>query len=299
MSEYGAGTLFLSVTFERFLQAHGLMRECMLVQVTGVMVNLALDPLLIFVLDLGLVGAGLGTVLGQVASGALALGFYLRGVGMPIEVRPNAASCRDTYAVALPVILTELSESIMMFVLGGVAGRTDPLFMVTFTTYYKLWVFVFLAMNGFGQGLIPLVGYNAGRGDANRVRAIARYGARVVAAGMLVCTLAFVLLWRPMLWAFKADATMYGYGAHVFRQMALGFVFCGVANTLALCCTATGNGRVLMVATYLRQLIVPLPFFALIMGTAGVSWACLAFVAGDVCAALYARSAWGRASLRG
>jgi hypothetical protein len=53
---------------------------------------------------------------------------------------------------------------------------------------------------------------------------------------MLVCTLAFVLLWRPMLWTFKADATMYGYGAHVFRQMALGFVFCGVANTLALCC---------------------------------------------------------------
>lgn len=291
----GAGTLFLSVTFERFLQAHGLMRECMLVQVTGVVVNLALDPLLIFVLDLGLVGAGLGTVLGQVASGALALGFYLRGVGMPIEVRPNAASCCDTYAVALPVILTELSESIMMFVLGGVAGRTDPLFMVTFTTYYKLWVFVFLAMNGFGQGLIPLVGYNVGRGDADRVRAIARYGARVVAAGMLVCTLVFVLLWRPMLWAFKADATMYGYGAHVFRQMALGFVFCGVANTLALCCTATGNGRVLMVATYLRQLIVPLPLFALIMGTAGVSWACLAFVAGDVCAALYARSAWGRA----
>ena len=86
-----------------------------------------------------------------------------------------------------------------------------------------------------------------------------------------------------------------GRGAHVFRQMALGFVFCGVANTLALCCTATGNGRVLMVATYLRQLIVPLPLFALIMGAAGVSWACLAFVAGDVCAALYARSAWGRA----
>jgi len=158
----GAGTLFLSVTFVRFLQAHGLMRECMLVQVTGVVVNLALDPLLIFVLDLGLVGAGLGTVLGQVASGALALGFYLRGVGMSIEVRPNAASCCDTCAVALPVILTELSESIMMFVLGGVAGLTDPL-------------------------------------------------------------------------------------------------------------------------------------FALIMGTAGVSWACLAFVAGDVCAALYARSAWGRA----
>jgi Na+-driven multidrug efflux pump len=70
----GAGTLFLSVTFERFLQAHGLMRECMLVQITGVVVNLALDPLLIFVVDLGLVGAGLGTVLGQVASGALALG---------------------------------------------------------------------------------------------------------------------------------------------------------------------------------------------------------------------------------
>lgn len=112
---------------------------------------------------------------------------------------------------------------------------------------------------------------------------------------MLVCTLAFVLLWRPMLWAFKADATMYGYGAHVFRQMALGFTFCGVANTLALCCTATGDGRALMVATYLRQLIVPLPLFALIMGTAGVSWACLAFVAGDVCAALYARGAWGRA----
>ena len=152
-----------------------------------------------------------------------------------------------------------------------------------------------LAINGFGQGLIPLVGYNAGRGDADRVRAIARYGARVVAAGMLVCTLVFVLLWRPMLWAFKADATMYGYGAHVFRQMALGFVFCGVANTLALCCTAIGDGRVLMVATYLRQLIVPLPLFALIMGMVGVSWACLAFVAGDVCAALYARSAWGRA----
>ena len=99
----GAGTLFLSVTFERFPQAHGLMRECMLVQVTGVVVNLALDPLLIFVLDLGLVGARLGTVLGQVASGALALGFYLRGVGMPIEARPNAASCCDTHAVALPV----------------------------------------------------------------------------------------------------------------------------------------------------------------------------------------------------
>ena len=83
--------------------------------------------------------AGLGTVLGQVASGALALGFYLRGVGMPIEVRPNAASCCDTYAVALPVILTELSDSIMMFVLGGVAGRTDPLFALIMGTAGVSW----------------------------------------------------------------------------------------------------------------------------------------------------------------
>jgi len=83
----------------------------------------------------------------------------------------------------------------------------------------------------------------------------------------------------------------------VFKQMALGFAFCGMANTLALCCTATGDSRVLMVATYLRQLVVPLPLFALIMGTVGVSWACLAFVVGDVCAALYVRNAWGRASL--
>ena len=146
----GAGTLFFSVTFERFLQAHGLMRECMAVQITGVVVNLALDPLLIFVLDLGLLGAGLGTVLGQVASGALALVFYLRGADAPIEVRADADACRDTYAVALPVILTELSESLMMLALGAVVEQTDPLFMVTFTTYYKLWVFVFLAMNGFG-----------------------------------------------------------------------------------------------------------------------------------------------------
>lgn len=72
----GAGTLFLSVTFERFLQAHGLMSECMAVQICGVVVNLALDPLLIFMLDLGLIGAGLGTVLGQVASGLLALALY-------------------------------------------------------------------------------------------------------------------------------------------------------------------------------------------------------------------------------
>ena len=78
---------------------------------------------------------------------------------------------------------------------------------------------------------------------------------------MLVCGVAFALLWRPMLGAFKADSTMYGYGVHVFRQMAPGFAFCGAANTLAPCCTAMGDGRVLMVATYLRQLLVPLPLF--------------------------------------
>lgn len=109
---------------------------------------------------------------------------------------------------------------------------------------------------------------------------------------MVAATVALVLLWRPMLWTFRASDAMCACGAHVFWQMALGLASCGAANTLALCCTAVGDGRVLMVASYLRQILVPVPVFLLLRSLFGLDWACLGFAAGDMCAALYAWSRW-------
>ena len=270
----------VEVSYEKIFQAVGRMKVSMVSMLAGCVLNIVLDPIFIFGLGfipaMGIEGAALATGLGQVLTLLIYLVLFRRG-GMPIRFQVNRESLgggiwRRLYLVGIPAALNMALPSLLVTALNGILAVYSQVYVLILGIYYKLQTFIYLTANGIVQGIRPLVGFNYGAGEPERVRSIHRtalgLGLVIMLAGTLIC----LLVPGQLIGLFSENPQTLREGAQALRIISAGFVVSAVSVMTSGTLEGLGKGFPSLVISLIRYLaIIPLAFvLSRLLGAVGV-----------------------------
>ncbi len=277
--------MFGQMCMERLLQATGRTFWSMVTQLTGAIINLILDPILIFGLigapKLGIAGAAIATVTGQIC--AMILAFILNcRVNEEIQfqikmMKPQGAIVKEIFVVAIPSILMQSMGSVMVFLMNKILMGFTSTAAAVFGVYFKLQSFVFMPVFGLNNGLIPIVAYNYGAGYKDRIKSTMKYGAIYAVSIMAVGLILAELIPGPMLMLFNASENMLAIGIPALRIICLSFVFAGVGIVGSGVFQGLGKSIYSLYVSVARQLVVLIPVAYLLSLTGNLNLVWLAF----------------------
>ena len=279
--------MMFQICFERLLQSTGKTIYTMLSQGLGAVINLILDPLLIFGLGpfpaMGIAGAALATVIGQCVGALLGLFCNLRrNPEITISFRgfrPHGVTIRKIYAVGVPSIIMSSIGSVMTFGMNKILGAFNSTAVAVFSAYFKLESFIFMPVFGLNNGIVPIIAYNYGARKPDRIRAAAKLGVLYGAAIMAVGVLLFWLIPGRLLGIFNASDYMLEIGIPALRLISLSFLPAAFGIVTSSVCQALGHGVLSLIVSVLRQLVLSLPVSWLLGHFVGLSavWAAFPF----------------------
>lgn len=294
--------VFISVFCERMLQATGKTVLSMITQGLGAITNIVLDPILIFGLfgfpKMGVAGAALATVIGQIVGAAV--GLYLnvtknKEISLNFKgFRPDLALIRQIYGIGIPSIIMASIGSVMNYGMNRILLGFSSTATAVFGIYYKLQSFIFMPVFGLNNGVIPIVSYNYGAGNKERVKQAIKTSITIAIAIMVVGLIAFQTLPGMMLKMFDASETMLGIGIPALRVISLSFVFAGYGIACSSVFQALGRATYSMVMSIARQLAVLLPVAYLLSLTGQVGLVWFAFPIAEVVSVIVCACFMGR-----
>lgn len=194
-----SGGIFLQITFDRVLQATGRTVYTLFTQAVGAIINIILDPILIFGLfglpRLEVAGAALATVIGQFIAAGLSLFFNLtRNHDIQFRFRgfrPDRGIIAQIYSVGIPSIVMSSIGSVMVFGMNKILISFTTTATAVFGIYFKLQSFIFMPVFGLNNGMVPIVAYNYGAGRPDRIVQTIKLSVAAAVTIMLVGLLAF------------------------------------------------------------------------------------------------------------
>jgi putative MATE family efflux protein len=288
--------IFIGTFTQSLLQSTGRTFFSMLAQMAGAVVNLILDPLLIFGVgffpEMGITGAAVATVIGQWSAAVIGLLLnYVQNKEIKFVFRNftmNSENIRLIYKVGAPTILMQSFGSIMVGAMNMILVAFSTTAVAFFGIYFKLQSFIAMPMNGLGRGILPIVGYNFGAKNTSRIKETVN---KSLALGCIICavvTLLILIFTKQILLMFSASEEMLAIGIPALRIIALTFTLTAATMISGYIISGLGTGTVTMVASALRQLIILLPCVFLIGKTGGISYVWYAFWLSEGCAFVYA-----------
>ncbi len=276
--------LYAQLIFEKLLQSTGKTLYSMITQAVGAVTNIILDPILIFGLlgmpKMGVAGAAIATVIGQIVGGTLGLIFNIR-VNKEITLsvkgfRPDAGTIGNIYKVGVPSIIMQAIGSVMTYGMNQILITFSSTATAVFGVYFKLQSFFFMPVFGLNNGLIPIVAFNYGAGKRSRVIKAIKCSLVYAFTLLLVGFIVFETIPSVLLGMFEASDEMLAIGVPALRIIGFHFLiawFCIIAGSVF---QALGNGVYSLVVSVARQLVVLLPaafILARLGGLHAVWWA--------------------------
>lgn len=274
----GSVGVFVQIAFERLLQSVGKTFYTMITQGIGAIINIILDPILIFGLfgapKMGVTGAAVATATGQVVAAVLAILFNLK-YNHEIHFkfrgfRPNKKLIGQIYAVGAPSIVMQAIGSVMTYGMNLILA-TYGVAQTVFGLYFKLQSFIFMPVFGLNNGMVPIIAYNYGAGKRERVIKTIKLSICYATGIMLVGLVIMELFPAQLLSMFNAEAELLAVGVPALRIICLSFVFAGFCIVVGSVFQALGNGMYSMIVSIARQLIVLLPAAYLLSLTGNVT----------------------------
>lgn len=277
--------LFFQMTFERLLQSTGRTFYSMITQGTGAIVNIIMDPILIFGLfgfpRLGVAGAAIATVMGQIVASILAVWLNLtknEDIHLSfLGFRPDKAVIGRIYAVGVPSIIMMSIGSIMTYAINQILLRFSSTATAVFGVYFKLQSFIFMPVFGLNNGLIPILAYNYGARNRERIEKALRLAIGYAVSIMLIGTILFQIFPTQLLGLFNASADMVSIGVVALRVISTSFVLAGFCIALGSVFQAFGQGLFSMFVSIGRQLVVLIPVAYLLSLSGEVNYVWWAF----------------------
>ena len=287
--------IFIQTYGHRLLQAVGDTVMSMISLIIGAVTNIILDPIMIFGLfgcpAMGVTGAAVATVIGQWL-GAIAALLFNRWRNPVIHIKLKGyrfewSDVKEIYRVGMPTIVMQAIGSVMTFAVNAVLLTVSSTAVAFFGVYYKLQNFLMMPMNGLGQAVIPIVGYNYGAGNKNRIREVWKILIPTGIVFALTATVIFLLFPGQLLSLFAAGEQMRAIGVPALRIVSLTFI----CSTLTILCgyfaSGLGNGVINMVGGALRQLVLLVPFIWLFIRIFGIEGAWFAFWISETAACIF------------
>ena len=276
--------VFMQVTFERLLQSTGKTIYNMITQGTGAIINIILDPIMIFGLfgfpRLEVAGAAIATVTGQVIAVSMSLFFNIRKnreINISMKgFRPHKRTIASIYKVGIPSIIMQSIGSVMTFGMNKILLMFSSTAAAVFGVYFKLQSFIFMPVFGLNNGMIPIIAYNYGARHRKRIEETIKLSMLIAIAIMLLGFAIFQSLPEFLLRTlFDASDNMVAIGVPALRIISLSFIFAGFCIIAGSVFQALGNGVYSLIVSATRQLLVILPvayLFARVFGLHMVWW---------------------------
>ncbi len=274
--------MFTQFVFERLLQSTGKTFYTMLTQGMGALINIILDPIFIFgyfgLPAMGVAGAAIATVIGQTVAGIAAVAVNLKkNTEIKLQFRgfrPDMAIIGEIYKVGVPSIIMQSIGSLMTYGMNQILLAFTSTAATVFGVYFKLQSFVFMPIFGLNNGMVPIVAYNFGARNKERLTRTVKlsmvYAVCLMAAGFLV----FQIFPAQLFAMFDASETMLAIGVPALRIISLSFVLAGFGIVSGSVFQALGNGVYSLIVSVARQLLVLLPvaFLLSLTGNLNAVW---------------------------
>lgn len=276
--------VYAELIFEKLLQSTGKTLYSMITQAVGAVINIILDPILIFGLwgmpKLGVAGAAAATVIGQIIGGVFGLVFNIKAnkeITLSVKgFKPDISTIANIYKVGVPSIIMQAIGSVMTYGMNMILIAFTSTATAVFGVYFKLQSFFFMPVFGLNNGMIPIVAYNYGAGKRSRVIKAVKcslvYAFLLLFAGFVL----FETMPAVLLGMFDASEEMLAIGVPALRIIGVHYLiawFCIIAGSVF---QALGNGVYSMIVSIARQLVVLLPaafILARLGGLNAVWWA--------------------------
>ncbi|MEF2805407.1 MAG: MATE family efflux transporter [Massilistercora timonensis] len=277
--------IFLQITFERLLQSTGRTFYNMITQGTGAIINIILDPIMIFGLfgfpRLEVAGAAIATVVGQIVAVIMSFcfnHFKNKEISLsPRGFRPHGRTILFIYKVGIPSIIMQSIGSVMTFGMNKILLMFSSTAAAVFGVYFKLQSFIFMPVFGLNNGMIPIIAYNYGARNKHRIIETARKSVLIAVCIMILGFAIFQIFPAFFLSTlFRASENMLAIGVPALKIISISFLFAGYCIIVGSIFQALGNGVYSLIISAARQLIVILPvayIFATVFGLSMVWWA--------------------------
>ena len=270
--------IFMEMTFERIMQSTGRTIYSMVTQGTGAIINIILDPIMIFGLfgfpRLGIRGAAIATVTGQIIAMILAVWFNNkknRDVQLSFKgFKPDGRIIAKIYEVGVPSIVMQSIVSIMTFGMNKILIMFSETAVSVLGIYFKLQSFIFMPIFGLNNGVIPIVAYNYGAGHKKRIMDTIKLSTFIAVGIMLIGLIIFQVFPEGLLKLFNASDHMLEVGVPALRIISTSFLFAGYCIILGSVFQALGNGVYSLIVSVARQLLCILPLAYVFARVAGL-----------------------------
>ena len=285
--------MFLQFGFERILQATGRTIFTMLTQGLGAIINIIMDPILIFGLfgapKLGVRGAAVATVCGQICAACLAC-FFNKKKNDDIVINPKkyhlqAHAVKSIYAIGIPSICMASIGSVMTFGMNKILIGFTSTAAAVFGVYFKLQSFIFMPVFGLNNGMVPIIGFNYGARKPDRLMKTMKLAVTYAVCIMLIGMVIFWAFTPKLLGIFNASEQMLAIGIPALRIISLSFLLAGFDIIIISVMQALGHGVISLIISILRQLAVLLPAAFIFSRIWGLNATWIAFPLAE-CAAL-------------
>ena len=259
--------IFSQFCFERLLQSTGRTTLAMFTQLIGAVINIVLDPILIFGLlgfpRLEVAGAALATVLGQIVAAVVAVVMNLKcnpDIDLRLKlIRWDKPVVQEIYRVGFPSIVMQSIGSVMTFGMNKILFTFTPTATAVFGAYFKIQSFIFMPIFGLNNGMVPIISYNYGAARPERVWKTVRLTIFTAVAIMVAGFALFQTCPAALLALFEASEEMTAIGVPALRIISISFLLAGFCIIAGSVCQAIGNPFYSMIVSVCRQLVVLLP----------------------------------------
>ena len=269
--------LFLESGWTKVLQADGDMKTPMAAQIIGALINIALDPLLIFGAGpfpkLGIAGAAIATVIGQIAA---ALVVMKRGMRKSPPAKDYQAITKDVFRLGFPNMLMQTAYTYYILGLNLILAAFSDQAVTTLGLYYKWQTFFFIPLGAMQTCIVPVISYNYAAKDLERCRRTLRDSVIFGLALMSVGTLCFELIPGPMLRAFSKDPLVISIGLVGFRWIGISFIPMVTSLIFPVFFQAAGFGARSSFLTIIRTVFCFVPL-GWLFSRLGLDWFWLTF----------------------
>lgn len=281
--------VFLGIFSEKTIQGTGDTIHPMIIQASGAIINIILDPILIFgylgLPGMGVKGAAIATVLGQLFAMVLGLFFlkrnkYLRfSLMRPVMDRESAA---DILKVGMPAVVMQGIGTVMMSFMNAILITFDVLATAAFGLYFKLQSFVFMPVFGLNSGLMPIIGFNYGARNKARMMKALKLGLIYAFLIMSLGCLLFNIFPKVLLDLFNASESLAAIGVVALRVISYSFPLASVSIIMSSLFQAKGDGYLSMIISIVRQLFFLIPCAWLLGRLSGLDAVWYSFLIAEV-----------------
>lgn len=258
--------VFLQIYMERILQSTGRSVLTMLTQLTGAILNIILDPIFIFgkfgIPAMGVRGAAIATVTGQILGATCGFIFQYK-FNEEITIKKPSKDLKiikNIFKVGVPSTITFTIQSFTIYVLNAMLSSISTSAVAALGAYFKVQSFVFMPIFGLNNGMVPIIAYNYGARNKDRILDTMKLSFKVVFFMTIIVAGGIFIFPEKILSIFSATDTMLEIGVPMLKICALSYVFAGISIVGASIFQAFGNGLLPLLDSILRQIIVLLPF---------------------------------------